>query len=73
MGFSSFQVNAVYLEKCIDKLSEEELMDIKVQITRKVTASKLKAELVLKNLHIRSYIHVTCCYEQYFCSLLLLE
>jgi len=27
-----FLVNAIYLEKCIDKLSEEELMDVKVKI-----------------------------------------
>lgn len=30
INFLSPQVNAVYLEKCIDKLSEEELMDVKV-------------------------------------------
>ena len=30
VNFLSLQVNAVYLEKCIDKLSEEELMDVKV-------------------------------------------
>lgn len=36
----SFQVNAVYLEQCIDKLSEEKLMDIKVQITSTITTRK---------------------------------
>ena len=31
-NFFLFQVNAIYLEKCIDKLSEEELMDVKVMV-----------------------------------------
>lgn len=34
LTFSVFKVNAVYLEQCIDKLSEEELMDVKVQVTK---------------------------------------
>lgn len=32
--FFLFQVNAIYLEKCIDKLSEEELMDVKVKVLK---------------------------------------
>lgn len=36
-----FQVNAIYLEKCIDKLSEEELMDVKVKVLKNSTLLEL--------------------------------